>query len=149
MTLKFPEFVRWLRESQGLPTDHTVVNVQLNQYRFFDERAQAAYEGWLHAQEGGYMPMDQVPTRTGLYEVVWTFQGLHEETHMVSAFVPFCTCHGWAKHQVDIWVNHTKKSASVLKTGIAWRAVETHEALGEGTTALLKERFFTSCGAAA
>ena len=141
MTLKFPKFVKWLRDVKGWPTQHGVVDVRLDLYEFEDPRAQAAYEGWMAAHHNDYRPMTEQPKQTGLYEVVWEMQGLHNETLLVSAFVPFCTCHGWAKHQVDIWASHSKKSDSVLRKGIAWRHVDTQQSLGDDTSVWLMDTF--------
>lgn len=141
MNIKFPEFVDWIRKEKGWPTQHEVVDIRLNLYQFDDDRAQAAYEGWKAAHHNDYKVISDRPTMTGLYEVVWEMKGLHNEVHLVSAFVPFCTCHGWAKHQVDIWAKHSKKSSSVLSRAIAWRPIHTQQTLGHGTEEWLREQF--------
>lgn len=137
----FPQFVQWLKAKTKWLAIHRVEDTRLNSYRFYDERAQAAYEGWVAAHQAGYSSMESTPTETGLYEVVWSMSGLHGEKHMVSAFVPFCTCHGWAKHQVDIWANHSKKSASVLSRGLAWRKVATMDRSESGMQAWFGDQF--------
>lgn len=51
----------------------------------------------------------ELPAETGLYEVCYKDPIINRP---VKAFIPFCTCHGWAKHQVDIWAPGSKPKSS-------------------------------------
>lgn len=67
-----------------------------------------------------------MPTETGLYCVRFTVHGGSQ----ANAFIPFCTCHGWAKHQVDIWSpsSEPKSSEWPIANMVGWSGPLTHPA---------------------